>query len=399
MPATKVQLIGGQFQDSEGNKLALGYLVMKLAMDANISGVGNIASGIEITIQLDSNGSVVSSPIQSVWGVDQMLPPNNYYRVTGYTAAGQPAWGPNNQQVIGSGGTFDVGTWIPNQVLSWTPPVQATILEVNDVPNTVQTTLNLEAGTNITLTDEGDGGVTIDAAVSTPLQLQVNGTPNVSQTLLNLEAGTNITLTDEGDGGVTIDASGGASFSGNGSFMFGPGITDLDAIFNDLGADVPVSEAAGVITANQVVVYIFQLTVARTISKVTTVCASSNGGVTATFGIYTFAGAKVLDSGNFTCLSSSGVQTNSITPVTFQPGIYWHAQATTSASAPVFFGTKVSAGGETPSVLSSWVKNATRAATAANPLSAGVLPATLGVLTPFTPTNVNGDGCVCPLYE
>ena len=37
MPATKVQLTGGQFQDAEGNKLALGYLIMKLAMDANIT--------------------------------------------------------------------------------------------------------------------------------------------------------------------------------------------------------------------------------------------------------------------------------------------------------------------------------------------------------------------------
>jgi hypothetical protein len=45
MPATKVQLTGGQFQDSEGNKLALGYLIMKLAMDANISGVGKHCIG------------------------------------------------------------------------------------------------------------------------------------------------------------------------------------------------------------------------------------------------------------------------------------------------------------------------------------------------------------------
>lgn len=38
---------------------------------------------------------------------------------------------------------------------------------------------------------------------------QTNATPNGNQSLLNLVAGTNITLTDDGIGGVTIDASGG----------------------------------------------------------------------------------------------------------------------------------------------------------------------------------------------
>lgn len=223
-----------------------------------------------------------------------------------------------------------------------------------------------------------------------------SGNPALTGDLLPIDrSGANFAVT-----AASIAAlAAGPSFSGSGSFMFGPGITDLDSVFNNLGASVPLSEAAGVITANKVVVYIFQLTAARTISKVTTVCGSSNGGVTATFGIYSFAGNKVLDSGNFTCLASSGVQSNSITPVTLQPGVYWHAQATTSTNAPVFFGTKVASGGSIPSVLSSWILNATRAATAANPLSGGVLPATLGVLTPFTPTNANGDGCACPLYE
>jgi len=41
--------------------------------------------------------------------------------------------------------------------------------------------------------------------------LQVNGTPNGDQSLLNLIAGTNITLTDDGTGGVTVDATGGAA--------------------------------------------------------------------------------------------------------------------------------------------------------------------------------------------
>ena len=41
------------------------------------------------------------------------------------------------------------------------------------------------------------------------IQLQVNGTDNIVQTLLNLQAGSNITITDEGNGTVTIDSTGG----------------------------------------------------------------------------------------------------------------------------------------------------------------------------------------------
>ena len=40
---------------------------------------------------------------------------------------------------------------------------------------------------------------------------QTNGTPNGSQSLLNLKAGTNVTLTDNGSGQITITSSGGAS--------------------------------------------------------------------------------------------------------------------------------------------------------------------------------------------
>lgn len=79
-------------------------------------------------------------------------------------------------------------------------------LETDGVANGDQTLLNLTAGTNINLTDNGTGTVTIDAT-GTPLTLQTDGTPNGDQTLLNLVEGTNITLTDNGTGSVTIDAA------------------------------------------------------------------------------------------------------------------------------------------------------------------------------------------------
>ncbi len=121
MPATKTQLIGGNFQDAEGNVLALGYLRMRLSSDEEVTGVGQIAAGIVLRIQLNSSGSVDTVVPQSVWANDVMTPANSFYIVTGYKANGQLAWGPNNEQVI-SGATFDTGTWIPNVVLSWTYP-------------------------------------------------------------------------------------------------------------------------------------------------------------------------------------------------------------------------------------------------------------------------------------
>lgn len=117
MPSpTPCTLTGGAFQDSEGNILENGYLTCVLNQDASVSDA-NICSGIVIKIQLDSSGNAVSG--SKLWGNDVLSPVNTYYRVTGYTAAGQPVFGPNNQQVVGS--SFDLGTWVPNQVISWVP--------------------------------------------------------------------------------------------------------------------------------------------------------------------------------------------------------------------------------------------------------------------------------------
>ena len=164
MPNT-VQLIGGNFQDSEGNPLANGYLELKLNQDALVTGVGNICSGITITILLDVNGTVISSPAQYVWANDQMLPVNSYYRVTGFTAAGQMAWGPNNQQILGSGGTFDVGTWVPNQIISWTPSLQAPAITINGIPLSSQTALNFTSTNNsIVITNPSGGTINLQVA-------------------------------------------------------------------------------------------------------------------------------------------------------------------------------------------------------------------------------------------
>lgn len=92
------------------------------------------------------------------------------------------------------------------------------------------------------------------------ITLQTNGTPNGSQTLLNLVGGTNVTLTDNGTGSVTIDSTGGSGSPGgsttqlqyNNSGSFG-GIsgatTDGTAVTyttgNLKGADIKASSSGG----------------------------------------------------------------------------------------------------------------------------------------------------------
>ena len=174
LPA-KTQLTGGVFQDAEGNVLNLGYLKFKLNQDATIAGVGQLCAGVEVTIKLNSSGSVDTSTAQYIWGNNQMTPSNTFYTVTGYASNGQPAWGPNNQQVTGSGGTFDVGTWVPNQVFSWTPPTINPELEVNGTPNVIQTELDFVDSASVTWTDNGDGSVSATAAGITNTALVTNG--------------------------------------------------------------------------------------------------------------------------------------------------------------------------------------------------------------------------------
>ena len=341
MTATKVQLIGGQFQDAEGNKLSLGYLIMKLAMDANIVGVGNIVSGIEIKILLDANGSVVTSPAQSVWGVDQMLPVNNYYRVTGYTAQGQPAWGPNNQQVIGSGGTFDVGTWIPNQVISWTPPLQALTLETNETLNANQGVLDFKDTASVTWASDSSGKM---RATASHVGIASAGYFwNYRTTGLTANGGTSVFCGYTGSPGSQSPA------------------------------------------ANTLQVVQFVLDTEYTISKVTIgVSIGSGGGTYILAGVYSADGlTKLLDCGNSAFDgTANGVKTVVLSsPVTLPAGTYWCAvscnTSSFNASACTFYVPLAT------TATNGRVLNGTtpRVGTAANVQSGGNLPATLGAVT------------------
>src|ERR1700687_4461161 len=111
------QVISCPWQDEQGNVLALGRIVFEASGDALVSGTGELCAGIKGALTLDSNGQVAASPAQYMWPTDQMVPSGITYTVWVYTEQGQLAWGPNYGLTVPSGaGSFDLCTWVPNQI-------------------------------------------------------------------------------------------------------------------------------------------------------------------------------------------------------------------------------------------------------------------------------------------
>lgn len=334
MSVSKVQLTGGNFQDGEGNVLADGYLLLQLSQDALVTGVAQIGSGVAVKIKLNSSGSIDTTVAQSVWGNDQLSPPNTFYTVTGYTSKSQLAWGPNYQQVIGNGGTFDVGTWVPNQVTNWTPPLQVPILKTNGVVNVVQNLQNLVQGSNITIVSDDDGDVTISAS---------------------------------GGGGVTFNTPGlGGFWNCDGDPSLGAG-----------------GSLAGPSGTGQLLVMQKSLSATYTIRKVVFTLQSDSGANNGThvyIGIYSADGTtKLLDTGAILTpfnTSATTYNTTLASPVTLPPGTYYIAFGIDTTSP-------VQTTGLFPfdRTFQTLNTNYPRIGTAANVISGGALPATLGTVT------------------
>ncbi len=218
-------------------------------------------------------------------------------------------------------------------------------LQVNGTPNTDQALLNLVAGTNVTLTDNGSGSVTIDAA-SSPLALKVNGTPNASQTVLNLAAGSGTTITDGGAGLVTIAVTGGGGTTPGGSdgqvqynatgvfggFTMGgdctitvPNIvcTKTNGVAFAASATTNTTNASNITSGNMSIARVGSaglsatspLAIASTGAMTCTGCAPTPGGSNGqiqydnagVFGGFTAGGDCTFSVPNFTCTKTGGV--------------------------------------------------------------------------------------------
>ena len=127
-------------------------------------------------------------------------------------------------------------------------------------------------------------------------------------------------------------------------------------------------------TANQLRVMQVELpmtiTVGKVVANVTTISAGQNIFV----GVYDTSGNKLLEAA-LSCAALNGVSASLATPVTLTPGTYLYAVSASDTTCAAS-GTSLSGG---------WFnmldKNTTRTATAANAVSGGVMPSTLGTLT------------------
>ena len=145
-----------------------------------------------------------------------------------------------------------------------------------------------------------------------------------------------------------------------------------------LALNANVANIAPAPSSNTVIVQMFNLPWTQTIQHISVDVVSGNGaGDLWGFGIYSLAGDKLVASGAIST-ASTGVATNTLgSAVTLPAGTYYFAETTSGATAlsNYYAFDKTHAVG----VLNAL---AIRSGTAANPSTAGVLPATLGTITP-----------------
>jgi hypothetical protein len=437
--ATAAGVYTGAITGGANNAFAgLTFVVAGFALSGN-NGTFVCSSSTATTLTL-VNGSAsaethsgTATASQSIWGIDQMLPVNAYYQVTGFTAVGQPAWGPNNQQVIGNGGTFDVGTWVPNLVISWTPPLQPLTLETNGVENAEQFVLNFEDTASITWVVDGNGnleatatavaidlqtnsvdnsdqtklnfedtasvtwastagGVMKATATATAIDLQTDGVDNTDQAKLNLKSGTNITLTADGVGGTTVDGAtqiADVETAGQG-FLISSNIM-IPSLFGATATAVNL-----VALANQVYAVQFVLPFKIKMTKASFIDAASASGAHLSFGIYDAAGTtKLVDTGVFTSSAVFAGNTLTFGSVTLNPGIYWFAW-TTDNSGKNLEGIQFNSTAQFFSQFFNFVHP--HYALAGNASTTGSLPSSLGTLTAQN-TIISSAGIPLVLFE
>jgi hypothetical protein len=129
-------------------------------------------------------------------------------------------------------------------------------------------------------------------------------------------------------------------------------------------------------TINQVTVWQFVLESNYTISKILCYIVGTAAGAKVNAGIYSAAGALLIDSGGIAA-NASGVKGNTITPVTLTPGVYYFAVSSDHTAVTVQ-GFALTGGGNMESVTNN---DYVKAGQAANVTVSNALPATLGTLT------------------
>lgn len=287
----------------------------------------NIIAETQIDVVPDNSGNFS----QNLWGNNSLSQPGSFYTVE--------FWSVN--RITSSGNwIFNASQSLNNAAQLNAPPVPAgfsLVLENNGALNSSQSTLNLESTDgSVTITDVGGG-------------------------TLNLQTAT------------TAFATAGQGWLAPTDFMpFTP--TTLQAV-------VPAI-ASGAGSGNGVGAVQFILPYSVTIRAISMYVVSGGGSGYATAAIYNAAGTtKLVDAGANafdTHTASQTLRTATITPVTLPAGLYWLAVGSTDVAG--------SATGYSMYQYLAPVVNANsvvRYGSAANSLTAGAMPSSLGTVTGF----------------
>jgi hypothetical protein len=209
----KNQIIGGAFQDAQGNTLANGYLVLQLSHDEQESvDPGQVVSGYTLKVPLDTNGNVAGTVY--VWPNDQLSPINSYYIVNAYRSDGTLAWqAPQYQTITSTTSPFNLGSWVPsNPPPSTGVPAGSLVLQVNGTNAGSQSKLNAQSGSGITISDNGSGTWTFTNTLGAVLL-----NPSGDQTISNGALWIGVDALYSSNIGNTVFASGGAKLSTGGN--------------------------------------------------------------------------------------------------------------------------------------------------------------------------------------
>jgi hypothetical protein len=117
LEGSRVQLVGGPFQDALGNPLSNGYLLFMLQHDAVALNTGQILGNVSVKVPLDINGyiqgTVTGAPVY-IWPNNILLPAGGSYLIWAYDSVNRPAWeNPQVQQVLSSPNPFNANAWVP----------------------------------------------------------------------------------------------------------------------------------------------------------------------------------------------------------------------------------------------------------------------------------------------
>lgn len=219
------------------------------------------------------------------------------------------------------------------------------------------------------------------AASSRGLNLLVNSVGNIDQNDLNLIAGTGITITDNGLQGVEFDVA---------PPPFGTGYFWGAQSFAPLAVDSG-HEARALATDNQLIVVQLDLSIQYKISSMAMYCHTGLG--TTAYGcaaLYSIDGnTKIVDAGtNAFDLSMASQKYRNVvlsSPVTVPQGSYLFAVGATAQTGSVLCHADMGAFNSLINGIDFTAGQVlpTRFGTAANAISSGAMPATLGALTPL----------------